>query len=322
MKHKSWKIVTIVILLAILLSACGPSNQETKRKIKVSWNVWEGDYTVLIAKDKGFFAKHGLDVEPVYYNQLSDIVPDMVGGKLDIGLVTLDYMILAASMGSIKCVGIEDSGGTAAVVSSQEINSPANLKGKRLGLNVGTNEELYIRNMLQRFGLSTRDVTLVNTAYEEVTGKIPTEFDAGFTWEPYIRDAKNKGLKVLFSDPDLSALYTNVIIASSSWVKDSPDEVRAFLAAWYEAVDFRKSNPDESLEIIKKYTQLSDEELALGDVQIYDLQGARDMLSNPKGTDASSVYYLAQQNMTFLISKGSLTYSLKLDEVIDPTFLP
>ena len=77
------------VLALVLLAACADATSTPSRKpLKVEWTTWQGDYSLLVADEMGFFDQHGIDVELVYYASTTAAIPDLAGAKLDGGLFT------------------------------------------------------------------------------------------------------------------------------------------------------------------------------------------------------------------------------------------
>src|SRR5690606_32485502 len=61
---------------------------------------------------------------------------------------------------------------------------------------------------------------------------------------------------------------THVVFASDAMIKERPDVLRRFLAAWYETIAWIKQNKDKSIAIIAKTIKIKPELAA----KIYDAQ--------------------------------------------------
>ena len=124
---------------------------------------------------------------------------------------------------------------------------PADLEGQRIGVLLGTSYELYINEVLKLGGLTKSDVTMVNLSPEEVVAALQNDqIDAGYTWEPVTTDAINNGYKVVYTSETVGSLFIpDGIVFRASVVEERPEDVRAFLKAWFEAVEYRKNKPEE-----------------------------------------------------------------------------
>jgi NitT/TauT family transport system substrate-binding protein len=323
MRKKIWIVNNLLLIAALILSGCGGLAASKKEKVplRVEWTIWEGDYTLLVAQEKGFFERHGVKVEPVFYETFSSVFPDMASRRVDAGLFAVGDLVLAATVVDATAVAVYDSGGSSTVVSRAEIVSVADLRGKTLGVVPGTYGELFVREMLETAGMTIRDVTLVSIEPELLVDRLGTDLDAGYVWAPYDQEALKKGHKILYSRGAVGSLFPDVIVFRSDVVKDRPEDVRAFLNAWFEALEYRLANPDEANQMIARITQKPVEEVApTGNVQLY----SRDdnlKLFNKNSPPETSIYYSAQVNLDFFITSGIVTTPLDLEKLLDPSFV-
>lgn len=312
----------LIFALSGLLAACtGPAASASKRPLQVEYTNWEGDYTLLIAQEKGLFEKHGVQVEPVYYADFNQALPDIAAGKLDAGLFGLFDTFNVASLIDAKVVAVYDSGGVTSVMAAPGIQSLQDLKGKRIGVTFGSSGEMVIRDALYRGGLTQRDVTLVNLPVAEIPAHLPKDIQAGVTYEPYSSQALQAGNKALASS-EASSLLPDVIFFRSEVVRQRPEDVRAFLAAWFEAVEYRLANPAESRQIISKATGLAEKDLISGDAKLMTLRDNLRYFSEDSASDQMSIYAIAQVNMKFLVDSGNMTSLMEIRGLFDPSYLP
>jgi len=318
--RSAWRLVLILALSGLLAACRGQAAKETT-PLRVEWTVWQGDYTLLIAREMGFFEKHGVSVEPVYYENFSHALPDLAGARIDIGLFGMVDALNVANVVSAKVVGVYASGGITSLVVKPEIRSLADLKGKPIGVVFGSSSEMVIRDALRQAGLTPLDVTLVNVATEDIPRRLQEDLQGGVTYEPYTSQAVANGNHNL-TESWISSLLPDVIVARDNLVVERPDDVRAFLAAWFEAVEYRQANPLESNQIISRYTGVPATELLTGDAELYTLEDNQQLFIDENTGDKLSIYQIARTNLDFMTSTGSLTNLLDVRQVFDSTFLP
>jgi len=323
MKRRSSRLWLGCIL--VLLTACQSLSPVDERPpLRVEWTQWWGDYTTIIAKEKGFFDKHGVKVEPVYYDVFSRALPDLAAGKIDVGLFGISDALNVARRVPLKVVAVYDQGGDSTIVAAPNILNVADLKGRTIGVPTGSTYELFVREMLKSAGLSLEDVTLVNIDPETVSERMPDEVQAGYVWDPYLTQLVNQGNRILYSSEQGNRLFPDVITLRADTAADRPEDVKAFLRAWFEALEYRRANPDESNAIIARVTGLPLEEITAGQENIL-LQDAADNLAsfaqNP-GENTDSIHYTAQANLDYLINLGTASQSIDLSQMLDPSYLP
>lgn len=311
-----------IFLLVVFLTSCNSQPQMVSRKpLKVEFAFWWGDFTLLVAKEKGFFEKYGVLVEPVYYESFPQAPADLAAGKIDVGLFSIGDVLIAAEHTDVKVVAAYDDGGLNTIVAIPEITSVADLQGRQIGVKIGSPYEIFVREMLHTAGLDTSDVVLVNLSAEEVPPAMPDKVQAGFVWEPYTTELLSKGYHILFSSAQISSLYPDLITFRSTVVNERPADVRSFLKAWFEAVEYRVAYPDETREIVAEFLGVSPDEVQV-DAQLHLMSQAdnRMMFQKLPSDGSRSIYNTAQISADFLIGIGTLTRQPDLNTIFDPTF--
>jgi NitT/TauT family transport system substrate-binding protein len=321
MVKKHWHWFSFVLIAALVLTGCVSANTEKRPPLRVEWTDWEGDYTLLIAQEKGFFAKYGVEVEPVYYATYSKAIPDLASSYLDAGLFSIQDMLAANSVTKVKTVAVYDSGGTVAVVARSEIASVADLKGKKVAAVLGSYGDMFIREMLSSAGMTLNDIELVNLDPSQVPAALTNEsISAGYVWAPLDQQALKEGHKILYTQT-AALLSPDVIVFHADVVEQRPDDVRAFITAWFEAAEFRQSNPQESQKIIASITGKPLSEIAPNpDLKLYNRAENQQFFSQDAARD-DTIYALAKQSLDFKILRGDLTFLPDLNVILDPSFL-
>jgi len=312
-----------VLLLTVVLSACTALSQPASTPLpplRVEFTNWWGDYTLLVAQEKGFFEKYGVQVEPVYYEFFSDTYPDLASGQLDAGLIAVGDTINISRIAPMKVVAVHDNGGDDAMVARPEILSIENLRGLTVGTQIGSQYELMITEMLRSANMDSADVKVVSIYPEDGLAALENnQVQAVYIWEPYLSEALSKGYKVLYPQEQLH-LFPDLIVFQKSVTDQRPDDVRAFLKAWFEAVDYRLQNPEETRAIAAKYLGVSVEEVQPDDnLKILTLEDNKAIF---RLESENSIYTVTKITSDFLISIGTITQMPDPLELLDSRYLP
>lgn len=319
------RIAHAILAIALLLSACSsyPTVEQDTPPLRIAYTDWPGDYIVLLAQELGLFSEHGVEVIPVHYGSFSTAFPDLATNRIDgINIVPIDLLPIIQN-NNVRIIMVTDSSdGADQIVASPEIQSISDLQGKRIGVNTGTFGEFLIREMLESNGLTTGDVTLVDIGPELVPESIPELIDAGHTWEPHTSKAKALGQHILFTSAQTPGLLPDVFALRAEIVETRPEDVRNFVAAWLEAAEWWIENPAEGSRMIAEIIGGDPNDITLDGIKIYTAEDNRVTFSENPGTDASSIYYVIQQNLAFSVESGYITVAPDLTTIIDPSFLP
>jgi len=328
MVKKAMALVNFFLITALFLSGCGVMSSPDqiqpmleKQPLKVEYTIWQGDYTLLIAQEKGFFEKHGVKVEPVFYETFSTAIPDLAVNRIDIGLFSIGDLLTVTSVANVKGIAVYDSGGVATVVSRSSIQDVTDLKGKRIGVNIGTTGEMLVREMLSQAGMSVSDVELVDANPEDVPQRLSDDLYAGYVWSPHDVRAVQAGHKILYTAASEQSLFPDVIVVRGNLANDRREDMRAFLDAWFEAVDYRLANPDECNQIIAEATGQTMEDLVYtSNIRIFNRSDNLGLFDQNDQND-STIYHAARVNLDFLVMRGNLTQKPDISTILDPSFL-
>lgn len=322
MTKKLPHVMFILALIAILLSACVGAQPvaPTKQPLRVAWSLWPGYYPMAIAVEKGFFTKHGVQVEPVFYEVASNQNPDLAAGMLDgAGIVLGDVLLDPLSSTNKVVLVLDSSTGGDSIVASADIKSPQDLRGKRIGVKLSTFGELLVRDMLEKNDISLNDVTLVDISPEALPAALPRLVDAGHTFDPFTTRAISSGNNIIYSSADAPGLIVDVMAFNRKVIKERPEDVKAFVAAWLEAIQYWKDNPADGNAIIAKATGQKAEAISTEGITLFDQ--AANLKAFTKGTDNSSLYFTAEEELKFFVEISLVTYPVKVDDFLDPSFL-
>jgi NitT/TauT family transport system substrate-binding protein len=244
-----WKAALAGLAIAVAL----PADAGT---LKLAHSTWVGYGPFYIARDKGFFKEEGVDVELSVMEDTPLKMGAFMAGQLDMVASTADEFPIYLKEGkSIRYVlAVDNSKGGDGIVANKDINSVADLKGKKVAFEEGSVSQFFFNAVLKEAGLTQADVEAVNmTATDAGTAFASKNVDAAVTWEPALsQGASSEHGKLLVSSADKPGLITDVVAVSAETAASRPDDVKAFVRAWYKALDFLAKNPDEGYAIMAK----------------------------------------------------------------------
>jgi NitT/TauT family transport system substrate-binding protein len=111
-----------------------------------------------IAKEAGFFKKHGLDVKLVFIASGPTGTTSLLAGETDVGIIG-GFAPTRAIVGGAKAlviVGQSKNLITSKIIGKKEIASVQDLKGRRLGIDrIGSNPDMFAQVALARFHIDT-----------------------------------------------------------------------------------------------------------------------------------------------------------------------
>jgi len=315
--------ICIFIITCWLLFACqSPEPIKVKRSpLKVNCVPFVGNMPVLIAQNKGFFKAQGIEVELSYVDYLQLQQADFSAGKYDaIGLTLGDFIILSATNPDMQAVMVVDeSTGVDAVVAQSDIKTIFDLKGKKLGADLGGFSEVFLSEMLKTSKLTSEDVSLVKVEALEVPKRIQNNaIQAGHTWEPYLSEALKLGANILFTSKQTPGLILDVIVFRGEVIRDRPEDIRAFVRAWLQALSYWETNIPEGNEIASKALNIPSNTISFEGIDLIDFAENQNFFQSDS---PNYIYKTAKKYADFFIRMGNVTRLPNIESLFNSSFL-
>ncbi len=252
--------------VAALASALLPI--QAAEPLKIGYSDWPGWVAWEVAVQKGWFKEAGVDVEFEWF----EYVPSMeafAAGKLDAVCMTNgDALVTGATGAPSKTIILNDySNGNDMIVAKPGIESLKDLKGKKIGVEVGFVDHLLLLKGLESVGMKESDVELVNVPTNETPKALASgDVDAIGAWQPSSGQALKAvpGSKAIYTSKDVPGLIYDVLAVNPASLSARPDDWKKVAQVWYKVVDYfndPKTRP-EAIKIMAARVNLSPEEYA------------------------------------------------------------
>ena len=252
-------------LLAAALAASS-THVAAQTKLIVGYTPANAFMPAFVAKDKGFFAKRGLDVTLQTVPQGSTIAGAMAGGTMQVGTLTapvyllsveggIDTQIVAASTYQAK------SNPTIALMAREgsNIKTASDMKGKRMGV-PGLNGVNHVVAMkwLENNGVPRNQVTYVETGFAQMGDLLKgSQVDLVVPVEPFITRLEQTKVGYQVTVPTITDSYLeSFYIMMRDFVQKNPKAARDFREALREAVAYIKTNEAEARKTQVTYLKL------------------------------------------------------------------
>jgi len=213
-----------------------------------------------VALDKGYFRDAGLDIEFDYSFETDGIA--LVGAnKLPFTLASGEQVLLARAQG-LPVVNVmtwwQDYPVAVVSKTSSNIHTPADLKGKKIGL-PGLFGASYVglRALLKAGGLKDADVDLDSIGFNQVQSLVTDHDQAVVVYannEPIQLKAQGVDVNVM-RVADYVQLASNGLVSNEATIAQNPDLVQRMVQATLRGVADTIDYPDQAFEISKKYVE-------------------------------------------------------------------
>jgi len=261
------KRVGFVALIAIMLLAIGCSRQtaqaeKDKVRLQLKWVTQAQFAGYYAAKEKGFYSAENLDVTIIPGGP--DIVPEQVvaGGGAEFGIDWLPSLLSAREQGT-PLVNIAQvfqySGMREVAYKSSGIQSPADLRGRKVAVWFGGNE-FELLATLEKYKINKdKDVTLQQQPFDmNLLVNKQVDAAAAMTYNEYKQvldaGAKPEDLVVIDFNREGTSMLEDGIFAKEEWLKNPTNKNVAvrFLRASLKGWEYCRDNAAECVEIVLK----------------------------------------------------------------------
>lgn len=253
-------LTVVLVLVTAGIAAAAPKNPNT---IRIGYVLSASQGKLLVAKEFGWFedefAKDGIKVSIEKFLSGPPIVEAIAGRRLDFGQVGDQPAIQAKTNNNdIKVVGVTSwtvKGEGLVVPFGSEIRTPQDLKGKKIGVPVGSTSHRLLYLLLKANGLGPKDIKEVNLAPPDIkTALVAKNIDAGVLWEPWISTLELENIAQQSADAKGLTVIVNVIAVSSEFAKEYPEAVKRLLKVYAKAEQWIRRNPKKAEEIVARAT--------------------------------------------------------------------
>ncbi len=257
----------LVLLVTVgALSASVPATAQTMTIVHIAMIPIEPAATVYYAKENGFFAKAGLDVQIDQNPSTPAIASAVLAGTYDIAYNTVPTLATAHTKGFpfvLVAPGIESDaqhfGGAIMVGATSTIKTAKDLNGKTLGTaGLNTIAEYLPRAWIDKYGGDSTTVKFVEMPFPVTPDALGSgRIDAAYLAEPFVTITEKKGLgKILTTGDDAissGATVSTGWFATSQWAHAHPDVIAKFQKAMSDAAAWADANQEKVVPILVKY---------------------------------------------------------------------
>jgi NitT/TauT family transport system substrate-binding protein len=217
-----------------------------------------------MAKDKGLFRKHGVDLELIsVMSQLA--IASLFAGEIDVAVGGGVVLLALHAQGRQDVVGFASLNNKLnySVYAHPSITSVAALRGKKFGVTrFGGALDFASRYYLKRSGLNpNKDLTLIQigTVPDLLTALVAGSVDAAMLPLPQNLTAQAQGFHELADLTQTDARYPGAtFMATKRTVSEKRASLEAFIASVIEGVYYTRVNRNEALAILSRYTRITD----------------------------------------------------------------
>jgi NitT/TauT family transport system substrate-binding protein len=314
--------------ILVALGACRETNgvgatRATSEPLRFSMDLWSGFYPAVVAAQTGIFDSLGVTVRVAVPQNTDAMRADFAAGRSDLMASSLaDAVLMVDLIPDLRVILCSDeSVGADQIIGRRGITRLTDLRGKRVGVNLGSFSELLLARALASAGVKEAEIALVNTDAAQAPGLLRRgELDAAETWEPYAAEARADGGTVLFSSAQTPGLIVDCVIVRSEIAATRGADVERFVRGWFLGLERMRRDPEGSRRAVAAFLPVPVVHLEDPGVRLLDLEENRRRFTQRDAADG--IRASAERYVRFFGLRGGLRREPRLDQMLDARFLP
>lgn len=233
-----------------------------------------------VAKEKGFFAKAGIDVEIRNGSGTTENLALLASGRAQFSANDLSAVMIVLGNGryrsDVRAVAAiqQRTLNSVTALSGTGIDTPADLSGRTIGGVQGGAPWLLFPAYAKLAGFDPNSVKWIGVE----AAQMPKLLAAGrvdgvgqfVVARPAAEKAAGRPAVVLPYSDVLTDLYGNAVLASTKVLREDPDLVRRFTEALIEGLVYTIDHPEESGQILRRYVPTVDADTAAAEVRLME----------------------------------------------------
>ena len=229
-------------------------------KIRIGLPADAGHFTFPLAQQRGFLKEEGFEAEII---TITGPVANIALSSGDIDYYTGFGSAMRSMLQGLpgRIVACYRPLPHFVLLGRPELKSVKDLKGKIIGVNIGSGPDLVARLMIRHFGLDPdKDMTFIRSGTEgSFAGMKQGLIDATSAPVPWDYRAKKMGFNVLARAEELFTYPISGVVAHTKKIKEKPDEIKRLIRAGIKANRYMRENRDGTIPMLMSTYRLDQE---------------------------------------------------------------
>lgn len=300
-----------------LLAGCS----KPESLVRVAGIAWVGYEPLFLARELGYYDEAQLRLVELPSSTANLMA--LASGEVEAATLTLDELLIARE-GKLDLQVIlvfDDSAGADVVMVRPNIQTLAQLRGQRIGVEETAVGALMLAHLLAAAQLQPTDVIKVPaTSDRHVAAFEAGEIDAVVCFEPYATQLAKRGARRLLDSSRFPGLIVDLLVARRDALATAPKQFRALTAGYFRALNHLAQSPTQAAALMAPRMAISSDEVlqALKGVRLMDLAANHALL----GGSTPQLPALAGNVGQLMTQSGLLRAAPTLDRLMTPDYLP
>jgi NitT/TauT family transport system substrate-binding protein len=263
-------LLLATVILSVLLTGCNGASHEP---LSIATNQWPGYEPLYLARGLDYFSRD--EIRLVELPSASKVIQAYRAGAVHAAALTLDetLLLLQDHVPARILLVMDVSNGADVVMARPGVETLADLKGKRIGVESFALGAYMLARALEVGKLDPSDVVIVPLTVDQheeayLSGKV----DALVTFEPVRTKLTQAGAHVLFDSSRIPNEIFDVLVINPQYMQKNPRQVARIKSAWFRALDFMRLHPDDAARRMAQRQAITPEEFlaSLKELEIPD----------------------------------------------------
>src|SRR5215208_2306342 len=251
------QLLRMTLLLAVVFVF--PAGVPAQDKIRVGLSsVSATSGAMWVAEERGLFKKYGVDPEVIVIGGgASRVVSSLLAGEIQFSVGGGDSVIRAALRGADPVLAVSPlKTGLQRLMVRSEIKTPADLKGKKIGVTrFGSASHWVLQLFLRKWNMRNDDIQILQlgSSPANLASLDSRAIDGAVLTLPTFFLAEERGYRLLADPVDLDIVYLqNSIDTTRSYLKRNRDQAVRFIKGYCEGMAYFRKNKRDSVAVMQK----------------------------------------------------------------------
>jgi NitT/TauT family transport system substrate-binding protein len=295
--------------------------------LRIAYSDWPGWVAWEVAIQKGWFKEAGVDVDFKWF-EYAPSMEAFSAGKVDAVAVTNgDALVTGSSGGRSVCIVANDfSNGNDMIIAKPGIKTLQQLKGKKVGVEVGLVDHLLLMNALKGVKMTDKDVTLTNVPTDQLPQALKSgSVDAIAAWQPNSGAALKEvpGSTAIYTSKDAPGLIYDLLCVNPRSVADRRADWMKVVKTWFRVVDYISDpkNLDDAAKIMSARVSLAPDayKALMGGTNLLNLD--ENVKRYKKADGLGSIFGSSKIVDDFNVNNKVYKAHMKFEEYLDPSIV-
>jgi ABC-type nitrate/sulfonate/bicarbonate transport system substrate-binding protein len=301
-------------------AAAAPAPTPTLQPVRVvAGTVSVAVAPLVVARERGFAARQGLDLEVIVARSGSEAMAALLSQDAPLGSLSGNALVNAAAAGAdLVLLAVWQPRITYKIMAGADMRAPADLRGRRLGVaDVGGSSDFAAQYFLDKYGLRRgEDVVILSlgSQTERLGGLEAGAIQAAMLNAPFTAAARQRGFHAIFDYAEEDYEVANSgLVTTRAYQQAQPAVARGMVTAIVDAVHYFKTEQQGTLEVIGRFLQQDDPTVL------------RELYEESAGRALAEVPYPSARGLTNVIAQVATANAaagrLRAEDLIDDRYV-